>query len=146
MAESVANVFLETLRDLLVEETKFLLGVGADVEKVKRDLKSIHALLMKADRERHDSPTLKTYIHQLKDLAFKAENLLETYAVEVQSKREEGRRSLMDRFQRYICIMCECCSVHQVGKEAQEIMSELAVLAEKLRVRVGRSKLIGFEG
>ncbi|XP_047947074.1 probable disease resistance protein RF45 [Salvia hispanica] len=136
MAEYLANVFLETLRDLVVEETKFLVGVGADVEKVKRDLESVHALLMKADRERHDSPTLKTYIHQLKDLAFKAENLLETYAVEVQSKR--GLRSLKDKFQRYFCIMSECYSVHEVGKEARDIIPALADLTHKLESELGQ--------
>ncbi|KAL1547733.1 putative disease resistance protein [Salvia divinorum] len=136
MAESVANVFLETLRDLLVEETKFLLSVGADVDKVKRDLRSIHALLMKADRDRRDSPTLKSSISQLKDLAFKAENLLERYAVEVQSKRE-GRR-LMDKLQRYICIICECNSVHEVGKEACDIIPALADLTNKLESELGR--------
>ncbi|XP_047947206.1 putative late blight resistance protein homolog R1B-13 [Salvia hispanica] len=124
MADAVANVSLEILRDLLVEETKFLLSVGGDVEKVKADLRSIHAL--------RNSPTLKLYISQLKDLAFKAENLLETYAVEVESKREEGRRSLKDKFKRYICIMCECSSVHEVGNEARDIISALADLTKKL--------------
>ncbi|KAL1547794.1 putative disease resistance protein [Salvia divinorum] len=137
MAESAANVFLETLRDLLVEETKFLLSVGGDVEKVKGDLRSIHALLMRADRGRHASPTLKLYISQLKDLAFQAENLLETYAVEIQSKKE-GRKSLKEKFRRYICIISECYSVHEVGNEARDIMSALADLASKLESELGR--------
>ncbi|KAL1534377.1 putative disease resistance protein RXW24L [Salvia divinorum] len=137
MAESVANVFLETLRDLLVEETRFLLSVGGDVEKIKGDLRSIHALLMKADRDRGDSPTLKLCISQLKDLSFKAENLLETYAVEVETKRE-GRRSLKDKLRRYICIICECSSVHEVGKEARDIISGLAELASKLESELGQ--------
>ncbi|KAG6399879.1 hypothetical protein SASPL_141364 [Salvia splendens] len=81
MAETLANVFLETVGDLVVEETKFLVSVGGDVNKVKGDLESIDALLMKADKERHDSPSLKSCISQLKDV----ENLLEKYAVEVQS-------------------------------------------------------------
>ncbi|XP_047947088.1 putative disease resistance protein At1g50180 [Salvia hispanica] len=136
MAESVANVFLETIRDLVVEETKFLLSVGGDVNKVKGDLESIHALLMKADRERRDSPTLKSCISQLKDVAFKAENLLEKYAVEVQSKR--GLRSLKDKFQRYICIMGECYSVHRVGNEARDIISALADLTNKLESELGQ--------
>ncbi|KAG6431716.1 hypothetical protein SASPL_109799 [Salvia splendens] len=131
MADAVANVFLETLRNLVVEETKFLLSAGADVQKVKGDLESIHALLMKADRERRDSPTLKSSIRQLKDLAFKAENLLETYDVEVQSKRH-GQKSLKEKFQRYICIIGECCSIHEVGNEARDIISALADLTKKL--------------
>ncbi|XP_047947199.1 probable disease resistance protein At1g58390 [Salvia hispanica] len=137
MAESLANVCLETLRDLLVEETKFLLSVSGDVEKVKRDLRSIHALLKKADRDRSDSPTLKSCISELKDLAFKAENMLETYHVEVQSKRE-GRRSLKEKFRRYICIISECCSIHKVGNEARDIISALADLTKKLDSEFGQ--------
>ncbi|XP_047947224.1 probable disease resistance protein At1g58390 [Salvia hispanica] len=137
MAESVANASLETLRDLLVEETKFLVSVSGDVERVKADLRSIHALLMKADRERRDSPTLKLYISQLKDLAEKAENLLETYAVEVQSE-VEGRKTLKEKFQRYICIILECCSVRKVGKEARSIISALAELTNKLESELGQ--------
>ncbi|KAG6431677.1 hypothetical protein SASPL_109759 [Salvia splendens] len=137
MAESFANVFLEILRELLVEETKFLLSVGGDVDKVEGDLRSMHALLIKADRDKRDSPTLKLYTSQLKDLAFKAENLLETYAVEVQSKRE-GWKSLKDKLQRYICIICECYSVHQVGNEARDIISTLADLTSKLESELGQ--------
>ncbi|KAL1547687.1 putative disease resistance protein RF45 [Salvia divinorum] len=133
MAEYLVNVFLETLRDLLVEEAKFLLGVDDDVVTINGDLESIHALLMKADRERHDSPTLNSCIRQLKKLAEKAENLLDTYAFEVESKREEGRRSLKDKFQRYICIICECYSVHKVGKEARRIISGMAKLTSELK-------------
>ena len=59
MFESLANVSLESLREFLVEEAKGLLSVGADVEKVKRDLASMHSLLIKADRDGRDSPTLK---------------------------------------------------------------------------------------
>ncbi|XP_047948759.1 disease resistance protein RPP8-like [Salvia hispanica] len=91
---------------------------------------------MKADRERRDSPTLKLYISQLQDLAFKAENLLETYDVEVQSKR--GQKSLKEKFQRYICIIGECCSIHEVGNEARNILSTLADLTNKLESELGQ--------
>ncbi|XP_042051746.1 probable disease resistance protein At1g58390 [Salvia splendens] len=131
MAEYLANVFLETFRTLLVEEAKYLLGVGDDVEKVEANLKSIHALLMKAD-SRRDSPTLI----QLKRLAFNAENLLETYAVKVQCKREG--LTLTDRFQRYICIICECFSAHEVRKEAGYIINALDKLTKELTSELGQ--------
>lgn len=45
-------------------------------------------MLMKADRVGRDSPTLNVYVSQLRDLAFRAETLLETYAVEIEPKNE----------------------------------------------------------
>ena len=41
MADALANVLLETIRVLVFEETKFLLSVGGDVDKVKADLESM---------------------------------------------------------------------------------------------------------
>lgn len=137
MVDYVANLFIETLRDLLVEETKFLFSVSGDVEQVKRDLKITHAMLMKADREKSDSRTLKIYVDELKDVAFKAENVLEKYAAEVESKKE-GRRNLKEKFQSYMCILCECSSVHEVGKDTQDIIRRLTDLTRNLESEFGR--------
>lgn len=138
MVEATTNYFLEIFRDLLVEETKFLLSVRGEVEKVKGDLVKIHAMLMKADRERSDSPNLKLYVNQLKALAFEAETLLETYAVEVESKATEGWQSLKERLQRYACILSECFTLHEVGRGAGDILSRLADLTKNLESEFGQ--------
>ncbi|KAH6823022.1 hypothetical protein C2S53_020079 [Perilla frutescens var. hirtella] len=132
MVDSLANVLLETLRDLLVEEVKLVSGVSNEVKKVERDLRTIHGLLIDADTKRStDSRSFRDCIDELKELAMKAENVLETYAVEVESKKEG--KTLKKKLQRVIGILCECYTVHQVGNEIGDIRSRLSDLTDKLQ-------------
>ncbi|KAH6763744.1 hypothetical protein C2S51_014993 [Perilla frutescens var. frutescens] len=132
MLDSLANVLLETLRDVLVDEVKFLSGVTDEVKKVERDLRTIHGLLMDADSKRSsDSRSLQNCIDELRELALKAEDVLETYAVEVESKKEG--KTLKKKLQRVVGILCECYTVHQVGNEIGDIRSRLATLTDKLQ-------------
>ncbi|KAH6795115.1 hypothetical protein C2S52_005592 [Perilla frutescens var. hirtella] len=104
----------------------------ANVKKVERDLRIIHGLLIDADSKRSsDSHSFRECIYELKELALKAENVLETYAVEVLSKREG--KSLKKKLQRVIYILCECYTVHQVGNEIGDIRSRLSDLTDKLQ-------------
>ncbi|KAL1548349.1 putative disease resistance proteinisoform X1 [Salvia divinorum] len=135
MVESVANVFLQSLDDLLVEEIEHLVGASDEAEQAKKDLQSIHSLLMKADSNRRESPTLRDHITQLKDLASKAENVLETsYAVKAAFNQEADQ---IEKFQRYICILRECYSVDKVRRDTRPIISSLSVLTNSLLLDMG---------
>lgn len=94
-------------------------------------------MLMEANRERHDSFSLKAYVDELKDLAFQDKNLLETYDVEVESK-EDGWRSHRGMLKRYTCILCVCSTFHDVGQEARGIISSLSNLRSKLESEFGQ--------
>ncbi|KAK4406027.1 putative disease resistance protein [Sesamum angolense] len=50
MVDAVATMALETLRDLLIEEAKFLSSVRGQVEDVHRQLNTMHSFLKDADR------------------------------------------------------------------------------------------------
>ncbi|KAK6161799.1 hypothetical protein DH2020_005180 [Rehmannia glutinosa] len=71
MVDSLATTALETLRDLLIEEAKFLYGVSGQVEQVQRDLKTMHSFLMDADKwsDRYDPASLRDWVTNLIDLA-----------------------------------------------------------------------------
>ena len=90
MVDSVATIALETLRDLLIEEAKFLSSVGGEVEEVGRQLNIMHCFLKDADRrqDRYNSQTVQNWIAELRDLSIQAENVLERYVIEVVSRRE----------------------------------------------------------
>ncbi|XP_042057082.1 putative disease resistance protein At1g59780 isoform X2 [Salvia splendens] len=136
MVESVANVFLQSLNDLLVEEIEHLVGASDEAEQAKKDLGIIHSLLMKADSNRHDSPTLKDHITQLKDLSSKAENVLETsYALKAAFNQEANH---MEKFQRYVCVLRELYSVDKVRRDTRDIISGLSGLTNSLVMELGR--------
>ncbi|XP_073026747.1 putative disease resistance protein At1g50180 [Primulina eburnea] len=132
MVDAAATVALETLRDLLIEEVKFLSGVEGQVEDVGRELQEMRRFLKDADKRRdiYNSDIVHGWVSELMDLATRAEDVLEKYAVEVASKR--GAKNLKKRLKRFACILGECLALQEIGKETAGIMSRMAELTNKL--------------
>ncbi|KAL0294941.1 UNVERIFIED_CONTAM: hypothetical protein Scaly_3113200 [Sesamum calycinum] len=82
---------LETLRDLLIEEAKFLSSVSGEVEDVRRQLNVMHCFLKDADRrrDRYNSETVQNWVAELRDLSIQAEDVLERYFIEAVSREKE---------------------------------------------------------
>ncbi|KAL0456732.1 UNVERIFIED_CONTAM: putative disease resistance protein [Sesamum latifolium] len=132
MVDAVATMALETLRDLLIEEVKFLSSVSGQVEEVRRQLSTMHSFLKDADRrqDRYNSQTVQNWVTELGDLSIQAENVLERYAIEVVSKREgKGLKKVLKRF---TCILSEWLSKHQIGEEIKGIKSRMSGLTTQL--------------
>ncbi|XP_073028947.1 probable disease resistance protein At1g58390 isoform X2 [Primulina eburnea] len=129
---AAATMALETLRDLLIEEAKFLSGVEGQVEDVGRELQAMRRFLKDADkrRDRYNSDIVRGWVLELIDLATRAGDVLEKYAVEVTSKR--GAKNLKQRLKRFTCILGECLTLHEIGKETAYITSRMAELTKKL--------------
>ncbi|XP_073028309.1 LOW QUALITY PROTEIN: probable disease resistance protein RXW24L [Primulina eburnea] len=132
MVDAAATMALETLRDLLIEEVKFLSGVESQVEDVGREFQTMRRFLKDADKRRdiYNSDIVRGWVMELIDLATRAEDVLEKYAVEVTSKR--GDKKLKKRLKRFTCILGECLALHEIGKETAYVMSRMAELTNKL--------------
>ncbi|XP_057802332.1 putative disease resistance protein At1g50180 [Salvia miltiorrhiza] len=125
MAEAVVSTALETLRDLLVEEARFLYGVGDQVRELQIQLKEMKCLIKDADRRRHESETILNWISEIKDLVYRAEAAIERHAAyQVCSRRRRGR-GLTQLIRRCACSLEECYSIHQLGSEISPIKSRL---------------------
>ncbi|KAL9165240.1 hypothetical protein ABFS82_06G158500 [Erythranthe guttata] len=133
MAGTAIQPSLQTLRDLLIEEGRLISGVSNEVKKVERELKTIHCILMDADkwRDKHKTAILHDWMAELNDLASRAEDVLEKYMIEVASKRDGN---LIKKVKRFSCILSECVKVHGVGKEIEAIRSSLTILTGRLQV------------
>ncbi|KAL2223591.1 UNVERIFIED_CONTAM: putative disease resistance protein [Sesamum indicum] len=145
MVDSVATIALETLRDLLIEEAKFLLSVGGEVEEVRRQLNIMHCFLKDADRrqDRYNSQIVQNWVAELRDLSIQAEIVLERYAIEVVSRREgKGLKKVLKRL---TCILSEWLRMHQIGEDVKDIksrMSDLTKQSESMNVRDNSSRLV----
>ncbi|XP_057781314.1 putative disease resistance protein At1g50180 [Salvia miltiorrhiza] len=123
MAEAVVSTALETLRDLLVEEARFLSGVGDEVKELEIQLKEMKCLLKDADRRRHENETIFNWISEIKDLVYRAEAAIERHAAyQVTSRRKRGLKQLLRRCS---CSLEEYKSIHQLGSEISPIKSRL---------------------
>ncbi|KAL3507725.1 hypothetical protein ACH5RR_033107 [Cinchona calisaya] len=93
MASEVVSIALETVRDLLVEEAKFLSGVTNQVKEVQPELIRMQCFLKDANRRQLKEETVCNYVRKIRCLAYRTENVLEQFAIEVESRRE-GRAAL----------------------------------------------------
>ncbi|XP_057802443.1 putative disease resistance protein At1g50180 isoform X2 [Salvia miltiorrhiza] len=123
MAQAVVSIALETLRDLLLEEGRFLSGVGDEVKELEWQLKEMKCLLEDADRRRHESRTIFNWISEIRDLVYRAEAAIERHAAyESLSRRRRGLRKLVRRCS---CSLERYNSLYQLGSEISPIKSRL---------------------
>lgn len=122
MERAVVSIVLSTVRDLLLEEGKFLYGVRGEVRVLQTQLTEIQSFLDDAERRQHEDKIVRNWITQSRDLAHRAEDVILSYAVQISSRR--GQRT-KQRLLRFSCILCECYSLHQIGSGISEIKSEL---------------------
>ncbi|KAK6138531.1 hypothetical protein DH2020_027734 [Rehmannia glutinosa] len=126
MAEAVVSIALETLRDLLLEEARFLSGVSKEAKGLEKQLKEIQCLLQDADRRKHESKTVLNWIAEIKDLTYRSEDAIEAYAFHVSSRRgwASNFKHLRQRFSR---------ALNHIASEISEVRSEIARVSKSMQ-------------
>lgn len=143
MEEAVVAVALETLRDLLLEEGRLLVGVGGQVQTLQVQLKEIKCLLRDAASKQHQSQTVRNWLSQIRDLSYRAEDVILEYATRISSDgRRRGLKLFLRRFSRALHL---CYSLHQLGSEIADIKSDLARVTDDMK-SYGISRIIDGEG
>ncbi|KAH6774659.1 hypothetical protein C2S51_013063 [Perilla frutescens var. frutescens] len=141
MTEAVVSAVLETIGDLLLEESKFLLGVGGEVKALQTQLTEIKCLLEDADRRKHENKSVRNWISEMRDLAYRAEDVIVAYAVGISSSDRE--RLLLSRLSQLL--ISGCCSLHQLGSDISDVKSELARVTKEMKDYGIRSIIDGGE-
>lgn len=80
MAVAVVSVALKIVGDLLLIEGRFLFGVSDELKALQTQLKEIKCLLKDADTKQHKSESVRNWIAMIRDLAYRAEDVIATYS------------------------------------------------------------------
>ncbi|KAH6804219.1 hypothetical protein C2S51_032466 [Perilla frutescens var. frutescens] len=120
MAEAAVSVALKTIGDLLLEEGKFLLGVGGEVKALQTKLKEAKCILKDAATNQHRSECVRNWVVEMRDISYRAEDAIAAYAVRSSS---DGRRRLLSR----------CYSHRQLASEISDIISDLARVTNSMQ-------------
>ncbi|KAL3506301.1 hypothetical protein ACH5RR_031683 [Cinchona calisaya] len=130
MSEAIVSTVVETIHGLLVEEAKFLSGVTNEVQELSRELTHMQCFLRDADTRDHKDKTVQNFLKEIKRLSYRAEDTVETFAVEVASKRGKGLKKVLTRF---TCIICEGYSLHNHGLEIANVKTDISKLITSLQ-------------
>ncbi|KAH6812915.1 hypothetical protein C2S51_021933 [Perilla frutescens var. frutescens] len=132
MAEAVVSIALQTLRDLLIEKGKLLFAVAGEVKALQTQLKEIKCFLEDADKKQHESKIVRNWIVEIRDLAYRSEDVVAEYSVRMSSASSSssdgwGRR-LLHRFSgvRHSSLL------YQLSSEMLLIKSELARITKAM--------------
>ncbi|KDO59237.1 hypothetical protein CISIN_1g048733mg, partial [Citrus sinensis] len=131
MTEAAVNFALETLGPLLVEEIRLLGGVRKEVQSIKSELESLRSFLKDADAraaveelEGGGEESVRTWVKQLRDEAYRIEDFIDEYALMVAKlPHESGLVGVLHRISRFIKKLRRR---RGVAAEIQDIESALA--------------------
>ncbi|KAL2329835.1 hypothetical protein Fmac_017416 [Flemingia macrophylla] len=83
MAAAVVSFAVERLYELLIEEDRFLSGVGDKVRDIRNELMRMQCFLSDVERRQDESEIMKNLILEIRKLVHRAEDVVEIYAINV---------------------------------------------------------------
>ena len=130
MADSVVSFLLGNLTQLLIQESKLLRGVEDQVRSLKNELFLINLFLQNTEGKRHDK-LVKEVVSQIRDVAYEAEGVIDTYIVTVTEHRRRSKlRKLIHSFDRAITfheVASKIESIKIINKEVNDNRSKYGI-------------------
>ncbi|KAK7299896.1 hypothetical protein RJT34_10725 [Clitoria ternatea] len=133
MAETAVGIVTDKLISLLRDEVSLLKGVHSKVEWVKDELFLIQAFLKDADAKAENSSepnhAVKAWVKQLRDVAYRTEDVVDLYLLKVAERRNHGHHRLG-----FVVNICFCIKTiiprHEISSEIDEITGAIKRLTE----------------
>ncbi|XP_078165344.1 toMV susceptible protein tm-2-like isoform X1 [Carex rostrata] len=125
MAEAVVSV-LGKLAVVIANETQFLGGVGAKIEHVQRELNRIKTCLIDADSKRKTNEGVRTWLNELRDVAYHIEDAIDNFYLKVGYKDA----TVFQKFVKACKNPMKLYTLHNLGTELDNIENQLKEIYE----------------
>ncbi|KAK8272507.1 hypothetical protein V6Z11_D11G335400 [Gossypium hirsutum] len=126
---SAVSYALETI-DKLTQEVTSLWGVDEQVGGLASELRWMQSFLKVADARKVDHEVIRTTVVEIRELAYDAEDVIETFSLKVASKR---KGEFSNCIKRSACFLKEGCLLHQIKSEIEKITARIKVLTRQLK-------------
>ncbi|XVE99639.1 hypothetical protein REPUB_Repub03eG0217200 [Reevesia pubescens] len=131
MAESIVSLSVERITDLLIHEAVFLHGVTQEVENLKAEFIRMQCFLKDADRNTDKDERLRHRVAEIRDLAYDAEEVIDSYILKVALPPQGGFHGIIEKL---TSIFINPCRLRKTGKQIQAIQSKLENISKNLPV------------
>ncbi|XWS10986.1 hypothetical protein CRYUN_Cryun38cG0045100 [Craigia yunnanensis] len=139
---SAISGVVQTIGGLLTKEVTSLLGVEEQVESLHSELIWMQSFLKVADTRKAENDVVRTSVAKIRELAYDAEDVIETFSLKVASKRKGG---ISNFIKRSTCFLNEGWLLCQAKKEIENITAKIRELTGQLQ-RYDVTKLGDGEG
>ncbi|KAL6136377.1 hypothetical protein ACLB2K_061672 [Fragaria x ananassa] len=134
MAEGVVAIVTEGIKPLgefIIQQAKFLSGVGYQIELAQNELRLIRGFLKDADTRQQDEEQVRNFVMLIRDAAYDLEDVIESFALKVATRRGGGTVKIV--LKRFACIFNEGVHRYKIGSEFEDIMNKLSHLRSSLQ-------------
>jgi Rx N-terminal domain len=131
MAEAAVSYVLGRIGEAAYQEALRLYGLGEKIEWAKRELEWVSAFLKDAEAKQHKDARTKQWVKDVREVAYKIEDVLDKFLLEVGGGFEKGM------LQRACKLPKELCAKRQLVIEIDNIkkrMSEIKENCEKYKI------------
>ncbi|XP_078159291.1 putative disease resistance RPP8-like protein 2 [Carex rostrata] len=90
MAESAVGYVLRKLADALLKKAQELQAVSGQIEQMQKELLLIQAYLRDADSKSNKNESVKEWVNQVRDIAHRIEDVIDTFLVEIQENHPKS--------------------------------------------------------
>ncbi|XXG75037.1 hypothetical protein AAC387_Pa07g3627 [Persea americana] len=140
MAQSAVGFLLHNLGSLVQQETSLLQGLHQGIDEIRRELQTIQALLKDADRRKNSDERVKTWVGQVREVAYKVQDIIDEY---MYNMAKEDRGGLLRRFlSKTIQHPKFYYHQHHIATELKKVQKEILEISERCR----RYRLLDEEG
>ncbi|XP_058111959.1 disease resistance protein RPM1-like [Magnolia sinica] len=127
MAESAVNFLIQNLGPLLVDEVQLLKGVDEQVRELINEFESIRSVLRDADTRQDTSEGLKTWVKQIREVAYDVEDVLDKFMLGL-AQEQNSSHGFVDSLHRRIKRLKPG---HQIASLLQEIKTRIRKITER---------------
>ena len=115
----------------IIQQAKFLSGVGYQIELAQNELRLIRGFLKDADTRQQDEEQVRNFVMLIRDAAYDLEDVIESFALKVATRRGGGTVKIV--LKRFACIFNEGVHRYKIGSEFEDIMNKLSHLRSSLQ-------------
>ncbi|KAF3773332.1 putative disease resistance RPP13-like protein 3 [Nymphaea thermarum] len=130
MAEIAVEFLLERLGTYLVKEAKLLGGIRQKIDKLRLELESIQAFLKDADRKRDQKEGVKTWVNQVRRVAYDIEDAIDEFLLRF-GTRHADHRGIMNFLGTLSNATTQLLPSHDLAIGVQAIKRRIVRIAER---------------
>ncbi|KAF2296143.1 hypothetical protein GH714_036344 [Hevea brasiliensis] len=130
MAQDVVCMAVERIASLVIQEAVFLHGVRDEIQRLQAELELMQAFLKDADRRQHQDDRVRKWVAGIRDIAYEAEDVIDTFLLEVASDTGEGVRGFVKRV---FFKVTKVSLFHKTGTKITSIRDKIRSISESMQ-------------
>ncbi|KAL5698217.1 hypothetical protein ACHQM5_029284 [Ranunculus cassubicifolius] len=133
MAEVVVSFLIQKLSTVVEEDMGLLKGLGREISGIKDEFQSIRSFLRDADRKADRDQRVKEWVTQVRDVAYKIEDVLDEFFLDRQVEQSEERhRRFLGGILQGVTDLFKCFKgEHEIISQAKDIKARIAAISNR---------------